>query len=55
VVLPARPCSFRVATRGRDLLQHIEAIERDLHRTFPTHALFASERGLTMLQSVLVA
>jgi two-component system phosphate regulon sensor histidine kinase PhoR len=39
----------------RDRLQHIEAIERDLHRTFPTHALFASERGLTMLQSVLVA
>jgi hypothetical protein len=30
-------------------------IERDLHRTFPTHALFASALGLTTLQSVLAA
>jgi hypothetical protein len=38
-----------------DVLQPIEAIERDLHRTLPTHALFAPARGSTMLPSVLVA
>jgi hypothetical protein len=36
-------------------LQPIEAIERDLHRTLPTHALFAPARGSTKLPSVLVA
>ena len=66
----ATPCSCTLSTQrgtagkagarsalqhAADVLQPIEVIERDLHRTLPTHALFAPARGSTMLQSVLVA